>query len=107
MIDFLLKYWVEFGLGLVATAITAGFKLIHSRMKLWKSQQDVERKAIIAMLHNDLYSQFRYHLEMQEITETDLQNIEQLYTAYHELGGNGTGTELYERVKDLPLKKKG
>ncbi len=32
-------------------------------------------------------------------------NIEYLYRGYHALGGNGTGTELYERVKELKLKE--
>lgn len=31
--------------------------------------------------------------------------IEYLYRGYHALGGNGTGTELYERVKELKLKE--
>ena len=34
-----------------------------------------------------------------------LKNIEYLYNAYHALGGNGTGTELYQRVQKLPLEE--
>ena len=33
-----------------------------------------------------------------------LTNIGYLYDSYHALGGNGTGTELYNRAKALPIK---
>ena len=36
---------------------------------------------------------------------TELNNIEKMYKAYHKLGGNGTGTELYERVLELKIFK--
>ena len=37
--------------------------------------------------------------------DTDgLRNLEYLYRSYHALGGNGTGTELYNRAKALQIK---
>jgi len=46
-----------------------------------------------------------YFIEKGEITVSALDNIEGIYNAYHKLGGNGTGTEIYERVRELELKK--
>ena len=37
--------------------------------------------------------------------EHELKEIEYIYTAYSKLGGNGTGTELYERCKRLEIKE--
>ena len=34
-----------------------------------------------------------------------MKNVEYLYDSYHDLGGNGTGTELYNRVNSLPIKE--
>ena len=34
----------------------------------------------------------------------DIENLGYLYPPYHALGGNGTGTELFERVKHMPAK---
>lgn len=34
-----------------------------------------------------------------------LTNVGFVYEAYHELKGNGTGTNLYERMKALPLRE--
>ena len=33
-----------------------------------------------------------------------MRNLEYLYRSYHALGGNGTGTELYNRAKALPIR---
>ena len=35
------------------------------------------------------------------------ENFCDMYEAYHALGGNGTGTKLYEEIKALHLKNKG
>lgn len=53
MLEFIIKYWMEWGFGIVAGGLT---------------------------------------------------NIGYLYNSYHALGGNGTGTELYNRAKALPIK---
>lgn len=37
------------------------------------------------------------------IDASGLKNLEYLYRSYHTLGGNGTGTELYNRAKALPI----
>ena len=38
------------------------------------------------------------------IDTAGLKNLEYLYKSYHALGGNGTGTELYNRAKALPIR---
>ena len=38
------------------------------------------------------------------ISVKDIENLGYLYPPYHALGGNGTGTELFERVKHMPAK---
>lgn len=38
------------------------------------------------------------------IDTSGLKNLEYLYKSYHALGGNGTGTELYNRAKALPIR---
>ena len=37
-------------------------------------------------------------------TEGEMDNITQIYKPYEELGGNGTGKEMYKRYINLPLK---
>lgn len=102
--DFIINYWLEFAMGIIAAAVTIGFKLIFSKIKKWKIEQDAVKDGVLALLHDRLYQGCQLHLQMGKISESELRNMECLYNGYHELGGNGTGTELYERVKELPLK---
>ena len=49
----------------------------------------------------------RYHTEFMYqgyITEVDYHNVEDIYNAYHELGGNGCATAMWEDIKRLPLR---
>ena len=51
-----------------------------------------------------VYHAFTHYIEKGCISTSGLKNIEYLYTSYHALGGNGTGTELYNRAKALPIR---
>ena len=46
-----------------------------------------------------------FFLKEGYIDTAALKNLEYLYSSYHALGGNGTGTELYTRAKGLPIKE--
>ena len=54
-------------------------------------------------MHDRLYQSCTYYIKQGHIDMGGLKNIEYLYKSYHALGGNGTGTELYNRAKALPL----
>lgn len=59
--------------------------------------------AVLAMNHDQLYRQGEFYILTNEITMSELKNLEYLYEGYHALGGNGTGTEIYEKCKELPM----
>ena len=101
MMDFIVKYWVEALFGLSITGLSLGYKRLKKRYK----EQDDLKEGVIAMLHDRLYQSCMYFIEQGEIPLSALKNIEHIYKAYSKLGGNGTGTELFERARELPLKK--
>lgn len=123
MIEFIIKYWLEVGFGLLCASVGAGFKLVSKKLKerqeeektrqaehqkeeeeRW-AEQEALKEGVLALLHDRLYQGCRYHIHNGEITDEEMKNMEYLYKGYHALGGNGTGTELYERIKKLPLKE--
>ncbi|MGI5912731.1 MAG: hypothetical protein ACOX6E_09210 [Syntrophomonadaceae bacterium] len=59
--------------------------------------------ATVTLLHDRLYTACEWALRNGKISIYNLDNIKHLYDEYHRLGGNGTGTELYRRVKNLPI----
>ena len=66
---------------------------------------DAMEEASKALLHDRLYQACRHYIQQGTVDVEALKNIEYLYNAYHALGGNGTGTELYQRVQKLPLEE--
>ena len=105
MLEFIAKYWLEFAFGLLTCIVSAGFKMTVSKMRERKSEQDAIKEGVLALLHDRLYQGCSYYSAKGEITVPETKNMEYLYRGYHALGGNGTGTELYERVKELKLKE--
>lgn len=104
MTAWILKYWVEWAFGLLAAGLLAGYKRLAKKVK----DQEAERKAIkdglLAILHDRLYQACSFYITQGYIDQAGLKNLEYLYRSYHALGGNGTGTELYNRARKLPIK---
>jgi len=101
MKEFILTYWLEAIFGLAITGLSFCFNSLRKRLK----EQKQIKEGLVAILHDRLFQSGMYFLEKGEITVSALDNIEGIYKAYHNLGGNGTGTEIWERVRELPLKK--
>ncbi|MCO6516832.1 MAG: hypothetical protein J6586_10150 [Snodgrassella sp.] len=60
----------------------------------------------IEALHSDL-DELAHQIEKQGYqTEQQCNRLNQIYNTYHNLGGNGSGTKLYEQVSQLPIKSK-
>ena len=104
MLDWIIKYWVQWLFGLICAALLAAYRHLSKRVK----EQEEERKAIkeglLAILHDRLYAECSRCLAQGSIDTDAMRNLEYLYRSYHALGGNGTGTELYNRAKALPIK---
>lgn len=101
MREFIFQYWIEALFGLAITGLSFGYNRLKKRFK----EQDALKEGLVAILHDRLFQSGMYFLGKGEISVHELDNIEGIYNAYHKLGGNGTGTEIYERVRELQLKK--
>ena len=77
---------------------------IFNFVKSKHSSNKLIRDGVIAILHNKIYTLGKQYIEREYVTIEDLKDFEYLYNAYHALGGNGTGTEIYEKVKNLPIR---
>ncbi len=59
---------------------------------------------VLALMHDRIYGIYDDCRKKGYATIDDIENMEYLYQPYHDLGGNGTGTELLKRVKSMPDK---
>lgn len=93
MREFIIQYWAEWAFGLLSAAVVA------VAVK-YKALLD----GVLAILHDRIYQACQFYLAQGYVDMAGLKNVEYLYRSYHALGGNGTGTELYNRVKALPIR---
>lgn len=105
MAEFIVKYWLEFGFGLVSLALTASVKYLHKQDKIRKAEQEAIKKGIQALLRDRIIEQYNKYMEKGYIPIYAMDNVEAMYREYHALGGNGTITDLYEEMKGLPHRK--
>jgi hypothetical protein len=107
MIEFIKNNWFECVFTGVLSALGLIVKCIWTRVKKEVKEQKYIKTGVLAIIHDRLYQSCRYYIEKGSVSVDELSNVGYLYTSYHELGGNGTGTQLYNRVSQLPIIEHG
>lgn len=102
MIDFIIKYWVQILFSIIVSVAGAAYAWLKQKFKKQKVTQAALTDGVEALLHDRLYQAHAVYQRQAWISAADLKNIEHIYRAYHTLGGNGTGTQLYQEMQELP-----
>lgn len=105
MYEFLNNYWQPALYALLTGIISYGTRKLQYAVCSMLKKQEMYESALLAIMYDRLFQACQQHLERGSISTPELKNLEHLYVNYHQLGGNGTGTELYHRCLDLPLKE--
>ena len=101
MMELIVEYWIEVVLGMIVTGLSFCYKHLQQKVK----EHEVLKEGLVAILHDRLIQSGMFFLNKGEISLLEFDNFKSMYEAYHKLGGNGTGTEIYERISELHLKK--
>ncbi|MFU0833863.1 MAG: DUF1043 domain-containing protein [Oscillospiraceae bacterium] len=104
MRDWLIQYWLSAIFGAIMGALGWAFNRLKKRQQEQETEQAAMKEGILALLHSEIYRGYAECEQKGYATVDDIKNLEYLYKPYHALGGNGTGTELFERVKKMPTK---
>lgn len=70
-------------------------------------KRDANSAGTMVLLKVKLYEYHDKYMELGYIPTYAYENFCDMYKSYHKLGGNGTGTKMYEEIKELHLKKRG
>lgn len=105
MPEWIVKYWGQWLFGLIAAGMAGGYRSLSRKIKAQEEERKAIKAGLLAILHDRLYAECTRYLQRDGIDTAGLRNLEYLYGSYHALGGNGTGTELYNRAKKLPLRE--
>lgn len=81
------------------------WSIILYKLQKGDQKKDIRAKADIVLLHNAVYMNCQEAIQRGYTTFMEFDNITELYKVYSEYGGNGTGKELYEKVRQLPIRE--
>ena len=103
LLDFIKEYWLEFAFTLMVSLLSLFVKRLYSKFKQEINTQRLLKEGMLAILHDRLYQLCTMYINRGSIAVDELENLEYMYKSYHNLGGNGTGTSLFERCKSLKI----
>lgn len=76
-------------------------------LKHQKKDRDANSKGTMLLLRVQIIEYHDKYIREGKIPSYAYENFDEMYQAYHELGGNGMITKMYEEVKELHLREKG
>lgn len=103
MQELLIKYASEIVLSFIILVLTAKYKDLTTKVENKEKRDHALEDGVKSILHYLLYRECKVCLDAQQVSTEELKEIEHIYDAYHALGGNGTGTALYNRILSLPI----
>ena len=66
-------------------------------------KKDAEREGIKLLLRSVLKEYYNTYKQNGKISSDDFTEYEEMYNAYHHLGGNGTATKWFDKIKELDI----
>jgi len=103
MWQFILQHLGELLFTGISGVLAAAYRRLSKRIKEQEQERQAIKTGLLAILHDRLYQACLHYISQGWIDDDGMKNLEYLYKSYHALGGNGTGTELYNRAKALPI----
>lgn len=100
--DFLMQTYT-IALPIVLTSL---FGYVAWNLKEQKKDRDANAKGTMLLLRVQLIEYHEKYMRLKEIPSYAYQNFDEMYHAYHDLGGNGMITKMYEEIQELHLKQK-
>jgi hypothetical protein len=101
MRDFIIKYWIGVGFGIISSAICGlwrGYKKMHKN-------NVATQKGVQALLRAQIIQVYNVYIVRGYLPIYERENIEELYDQYKELSGNGVIAGLIEKLYELPTEK--
>lgn len=102
--DFITEHWAE----LISLAIQLGiFKVAWGLYKKYDARAEARDDAIRSLLRTEIIHICHRADEKGYIEVYNLENLNDMYKAYHVLGGNGAIKVMYEQAQQHPVATQG
>ena len=87
----------------LVAVLKAGGKKAIERTEAEKASDEAMRAGMRALLWRELQVIHAHAMDQGGLTVAERRHLESVYSAYHALGGNGTGTRLFEDAMNMPV----
>lgn len=101
---------------LISGAFAVAVSLIEARAHKDRQEEKRAREAaakerehskavddgVQALLRDRIIERYNHYMDQKHIPIYGMENVLDMYVAYHKLGGNGTITKLVETLRELP-----
>lgn len=101
MDEWVKEYWVKALFGGVISAFGVMVAWVKKKFK----EQEVIKQGIRALLRNDIRQAYKECVAKGHCSNDDMEDIQDMYDSYHDLGGNGSATRMLNKLKDLPTEE--
>lgn len=95
MVDWIIKYWIAIGFSSITAGMVALYKFFCAI-----------RLGVRALLHDRILQAYEHYHEKGYCPVHARENIYNMYVQYSNLGGNGTITDLINKIKLMDTEPK-
>lgn len=100
VVDAIVKYWITAICGVFAGMIALLWKKINNERK----ENKAIKGAVLALLRNQIKQSCQTHIEHGYINSVDYQVLDDMFTQYFAMGGNGVVAHMKDSIQKLELR---
>ena len=97
--------WTAWAVGALGACLAALWRWCVARIRKTSDIFEVMKRSDLALLHDRLMQACLHCIRQGWIDAYGMDNIERMYRAYSDLGGNGSVSALKEKAFALPQRK--
>jgi hypothetical protein len=104
--EFIIKYWLEVAFVGVIGIASALYGKLMAKFKKQNTESEAIKLGMTAILRDRIIQEYNKYINEGEIPIYALENVEKMFHAYTDLGGNGIIRGCVDELGELPKPKK-
>lgn len=104
MLEQIIIYVITTGIGIALGVVTSKLKKTKEKDEKEKKKNEAIELGVQALLRNEIIRRYREFESKGEISILDQENLDEMFTQYKNLGGNGTVKKMMNELYELKTK---
>ena len=106
IIDYIIANWVKWLFAACLAALSLAYKSVAARLKQEAEKNKAIAEGVQCLLRESIVRNYNKYSEKGFCPIYVKENVESIFRAYSQLGGNHTATSLYEKLMKMPEAEK-